>query len=221
MIHQLKLTILLLLVASISFAQQNVVNTSKSNVKDFVVADSAKVVPLPTVVKQTKYTTKTKAATNVMIETAKETEKPQAKTAGGPVGGSIVKGGKNPGASMVFNIPTKADGSFETKLEEGSYTISIDAEDLKKTIAALKSKDETINGATFVFDLPANFTFSGTENANKKGEYVAIKYTFEITVPKEGILFAGKLLTSTTAGLSITPTVNERGTGSPKALQVF
>ena len=133
MIHQLKLTILLLLVASISFAQQNVVNTSKSNVKDFVVADSAKVVPLPTVVKQTKYTTKTKAATNVMIETAKETEKPQAKTAGGPVGGSIVKGGKNPGASMVFNIPTKADGSFETKLEEGSYTISIDAEDLKKT----------------------------------------------------------------------------------------
>ena len=137
--------------------------------------------------------------------------------AGGPISGQIIKGGKNPGASMVFNIPTKEDGSFETKLEEGSYTISMDAEALKKTIAALKSKDETINGATFVFDLPANFTFSGTENANKKGEYVATKYTFEIKVPKEGILFAGKLLTSTTAGLSITPTVNERGNGSPKA----
>ena len=77
MIHQLKLTILLLLVASISFAQQNVVNTSKSNVKDFVVADSAKVVPLPTVVKQTKYTTKTKAATNVMIETPKSHKQKQ------------------------------------------------------------------------------------------------------------------------------------------------
>ena len=136
--------------------------------------------------------------------------------AGGPISGIIVKTGKNP-SGVNFNIPTKADGSFETKLEEGSYTISIDAEDLKKTIAALKSKDETINGATFVFDLPANFTFSGTENANKKGEYVATKYAFEITVPKEGILFAGKLLTSTTAGLSITPTVNEKGNGSPKA----
>lgn len=137
--------------------------------------------------------------------------------AGGPIGGTIIKGGRNPTPHNLFNIPTKADGSFETKLEEGSYTISIDAEALKKTIAALKSKDETINGATFVFDLPANFTFSGTENANKKGEYVATKYTFEITVPKEGILFAGKLLTSTTAGVSITPTVNEKGTGSPKA----
>jgi hypothetical protein len=150
-----------------------------------------------------------------MIETAKETETPQAKTAGGPVGGHIIKTNKN-ATGVNFNIPTKADGSFETKLEEGSYTISIDAEDLKKTIAALKSKDETINGATFVFDLPANFTFSGTENANKKGEYVATKYTFEIKVPKEGILFAGKLLTSTTAGLSITPTVNERGNGTPR-----
>jgi hypothetical protein len=215
MIHQLKLSILLLLVASISFAQQNVINTTKSNTKDFAVADSAKVTPAPTVVKPTRYTTKTKAATNVMIETAKETETPQAKTAGGPVGGHIIKTNKN-ATGVNFNIPTKADGSFETKLEEGSYTISIDAEDLKKTIAALKSKDETINGATFVFDLPANFTFSGTENANKKGEYVATKYTFEIKVPKEGILFAGKLLTSTTAGLSITPTVNERGNGTPR-----
>jgi hypothetical protein len=197
MIHQLKLTILLLLVASISFAQQNVVNTTKSNIRDFAVADSAKKASLKKV--------------------SLESEITPAMMAGGPVTGIVVKGGKNPNGLNLFNIPTKADGSFETKLEEGSYTISIDAEALKKTIAALKSKDETINGATFVFDLPANFTFSGTENANKKGEYVATKYTFEITVPKEGILFAGKLLTSTTAGLSITPTVNEKGNGSPKA----
>jgi hypothetical protein len=278
MIHQLKLTILLLLVASISFAQQSVYNTSKSNTKDFAVADSVKVAPVPTVVKQTKYTTKTKAAvtqgiaedlcagcakcpncgtiadpTNPytknhntktcgtrdnVVNTTKsnikdfavadsvkkaslkkvslESEITPAMMAGGPIAGTVIKGGKNPGASMVFNIPTKADGSFETKLEEGSYTISLDAEALKKTIAALKSKDETINGATFIFNLPANFTFSGTENANKKGEYVAPKYAFEITVPKEGILFAGKLLTSTTAGLSITPTLNEKGSGSPK-----
>jgi hypothetical protein len=63
--------------------------------------------------------------------------------------------------------------------------------------------------------LPANFEFSGTEKANEKGEYVAPKFEFTINVPKEGITFSGRLITTTTLGLSIKPTVNERG-NNPK-----
>jgi hypothetical protein len=201
MTQKLNLTILLLLTVSFAFAQQNVVNTSKSNVKDRVILDGS-----------TNAVKKTTAAKNPILED----EKAQAKTEGQPVRGQIVKGGRNPGASMYFIITTTKDGSFSAKLDEGSYTISVNADELKKTIAELKSKDEKINGATFVFDLPANFEFSGTENANKNGEYVAPKFEFTIIVPKEGTTFSGRLLTTTTLGLSIKPTVNEKGSGQPK-----
>jgi hypothetical protein len=156
-------------------------------------------------------TTKSKMSTETVVTTQAGTE-----MAGGPISGQIIKGGKNPGASMYFIVTTTKDGSFSAKLDEGSYTISVNADELKKTIAELKSKDEKINGATFVFDLPANFEFSGTENANKNGEYVAPKFEFTIIVPKEGTTFSGRLLTTTTLGLSIKPTVNEKGSGQPK-----
>jgi len=201
MTQKLNLTILLLLTVSFVFAQQNVVNTSKSNVKDRVILDGS-----------TNSVKKTTATKNPILED----EKSQAKTEGQPVHGQIVKGGRNPGASIYFIITTTKDGSFSAKLEEGSYTISVNADELKKTITDLKRKDENINGATFVFDLPANFEFSDTEKPNEKGEYVASKFEFTIKVPKEGITFSGKLLTTSTLGLSIKPTVNERGAGSPK-----
>lgn len=201
MTQKLNLTIFLLLTVSFAFAQQNIVNTSKSNTRDRVVPDNS----------TTKVTVK-KAAKNPILES----EKIQAKTEGGPISGIIVKGGCNPPCDHKFTIITKDDGSFSTKLEVGIYTISVNQDELKKTIALLKSKDEKINGATFVFDLPANFEFSGTEKPNEKGEYVAPKFEFTINVPKEGTTFSGRLLTTTTLGLSIKPTVNEKGNGQPK-----
>ena len=173
--------------------EQSLVNISKSNIKDRIVRESIKKVKLEPVITQAK-----------------------TETAGGPISGTVVKGGCNGPCDHKFSIITKDDGSFSTKLEEGNYTISVNADELKKTIAELKSKDEKINGATFVFDLPANFEFSGTEKPNEKGAYVAPKFEFTINVPKEGTTFSGKLLTTTTAGLSIKPTVNEKGTGQPK-----
>ena len=154
--------------------------------------------------------TKSKVLTETVVTT-------KAKTEGGPIQGIVIKGGCNGPCDHKFTIITKDDGSFSTILEEGNYTISVNQDELKKTIAVLKSKDERINGATFVFDLPANFEFSGTEKPNEKGEYVASKFEFTINVPKEGITFSGRLLTTTTLGLSIKPTINERGSGSPKA----
>ena len=154
--------------------------------------------------------TKSKMLTETVVTT-------QAKTEGGPVGGHIVKTGKNPCACFFLTLVTNEDGSFSANLEEGNYTVSVEPEEFKKTITKLKSKDEKINGATFVFDLAANFEFSGTEKPNEKGEYVASKFEFTINVPKEGTRFSGRLLTTTTPGLSIKPTVNERGSGSPKA----
>ena len=200
--NKLKISILLLFVATFSFSQ-NAINKCKANIKDQLVKlDSTKTAPTAT----KKMTLKK----GVVVKTA------TARTEGLPVKGATVKCGKNPGASAIVII-TKDDGSFSSVLEEGNYTISIQADELKKTIAKLKEKEGTINGATFIFDLPANFEFSGTNKSNENGEYVAPKYEFNITVPKEGITFSGKLLTSTTAGLSIKPTVNEKGNGSPKA----
>ncbi|HNP34085.1 MAG TPA: hypothetical protein PKN96_12400 [Flavobacterium sp.] len=199
--QKLNLTILLLLTVSFAFAQQNVVNTTKSNTKDRVILEGS-----------TNAVKKTKAAKNPILES----ENTQAKTEGGPVTGIIVKGGCNPPCDHKFIIVTKEDGSFSTTLKEGSYTISVNPDELKKTILELKHKDEKISGATFVFNQPANFEFSGTEKPNENGEYVAPKFEFTIKVPKEGINFSGKLVTTTTFGLSIKPTVNEKGTGSPK-----
>jgi hypothetical protein len=190
MTKQLKLNVLLLLLTTFAFAQQNVVNTTKSNTKDRVVNESIKKAKLEPVITQ-------------------------AKTEGGPISGQIVKTGKNPCACFYLTLVTNEEGRFSAKLEEGNYTISVNQDELKKTIAPLKSKDEKINGATFVFDLPANFEFSGTEKANEKGEYVAPKFEFTINVPKEGTTFSGRLITTTTLGLSIKPTVNERG-NNPK-----
>ena len=199
--QKLNITILLLFIASFTNAQQTIVNTSKSNVKDCLVKlDSSKTAPTAT----KKMTLKK----GVVIKTA------TARTESVPIRGTLVKAGKNPSGLNLVMV-TKEDGSFSSSLEEGNYTISIQADELKKTIAKLKEKDESINGATFVFDLPANFEFSGTNKPNENGEYVAPKYEFNITVPKEGTTFSGKLLTSTTVGLSIKPTVNERGSGSP------
>jgi hypothetical protein len=46
--------------------------------------------------------------------------------AGGPIGGIIVKGGKNPGGQMR-TMTTNEDGEFEfTDLEEGSYTFTVE-----------------------------------------------------------------------------------------------
>ena len=200
--QKLNITILLLLIASFTYSQQNVVNTSKSNTKDCLVKlDSSKTAPTAT----KKMTLKK----GVVVKTA------TARTEGLPIHGTLVKCGKNPSGSNLV-IVTKEDGSFSSLLEEGNYTISIQADELKKTIAKLKEKNDSINGATFIFDLPANFEFSGTNKPNENGEYVAPKCEFNIIVPKEGITFSGKLLTSTTVGLSIKPTVNEKGAGSPK-----
>ncbi|MBN8565997.1 MAG: hypothetical protein J0M25_04570 [Flavobacteriales bacterium] len=212
---KLKLTILLLLVASISFAQQTVVNNTKHSTQNNTLKlEKEPVEKAKTKKKKRKISTRTASidvASHLQHSAGLSTH-----TEGDPIQGSIIKGGCNGLCDHKFTVITKDDGSFSTKLEEGNYTISLNADEFKKTITELKSKNEKINGATFVFDSPANFEFSGTEIPNEKGEYVAPKFEFTIIVPKEGITFSGKLLTTTTLGLSIKPTVNERGSGSPK-----
>lgn len=209
--QKLNLTILLLLTISFAFAQQQI-HKSKSNVKNNLVKVNSTEAPT-TETPQAK--TEGVPIRGVLVKGG-HNHKIQNKTEGGPIGGIIIKGGKNPGASMYFIVTTTKDGSFSAKLDEGNYIISVNADELKKTILELKREGETINGATFMFDLPANFEFSGTEKPNENGEYVAPKFEFTIKVPKEGITFSGKLLTTSTAGLSIKPTINEKGTGGPK-----
>ena len=79
--QKLNFTILLLLTVSFVFAQQNVINTSKSNVKDRVVPENS----------TTRVTVK-KATRNPILES----EKIQSKTEGGPISGTVVKGGCPP-----------------------------------------------------------------------------------------------------------------------------
>ena len=83
--------------------------------------------------------TKSKLLTETVVTT-------QAKTEGGPIGGLIVKTGKTPCECFFLTLVTNKDGSFSANLEEGNYTISVNADELKKTILKLKREGERING---------------------------------------------------------------------------
>jgi hypothetical protein len=138
-----------------------------------------------------------------------------AKKPGGPIGGIIVKGGKNPGGQMLVLGSTDANGKFTISfIEAGEYQLSFDQTVLKsqsvQTAKAKVSFGEKVNaGLTLDYSVSNTNGTSRQASVHKKINQTAIL----ITVPAGGASISGvvklddTLMASDAAGRAI----NESG----------
>ncbi len=134
---------------------------------------------------------------------------------GGPIGGIIVKGGKNPGGQMRVLATTNADGSFTIEFTEGGeYKLEFEGNSKKEFVERVKA------GMQLDYTIRAKDKISaGSERqASRMSRHTPIHKKIEnaqiiVVVPQGGGVIRGALqsLSSSDTGHSAERAINESG----------
>lgn len=179
MTKQLKFTSLLLLVTAITFAQkpQNIVNTTKSNIKDKVAVDSVKKTNTDSVQNQIYNKSKSNVVNNrpIVLDSSKIKTTEQARITGVsiPNVGTVVKKNPGGGASRVGTTNDKGEVIFSIK-EKGDYTITLVNDSggvgTNNSNAAAMSKGGPVKGVKVGLGKNPTGKLIATNITNDKGE---------------------------------------------------
>jgi hypothetical protein len=137
---QLKLSFLLCFLTIVTFAQ----NAQRSEQNPPVIGVGVVVKKNPGGGASKMVVTNEKGQANITIKEAGNytiaLSQAQGKTAGEPIGGLIIKGGKNPGGKMM-TVTTNEKGEAELKdLEKGEYTFKVLRPNVKTKIDKLNKE---------------------------------------------------------------------------------
>jgi hypothetical protein len=138
-----------------------------------------------------------------------------AKKPGGPIGGIVVKGGKNPGGQMLVQTTTDANGKFTMAFTEGGeYQLRFDQAGMK-TQAAQVALSKTSPGAKVNTSITLDYSVNATNSTNRQAP---IHKKIEndlilITIPAGGASVSGVVNLSDIAMASETVerSINESG----------
>ncbi|MBR7800085.1 hypothetical protein [Undibacterium fentianense] len=130
---------------------------------------------------------------------------------GTPIGGIIVKGGKNPGGQMIQRALTDSNGQFQIEFSEGGeYRLSFETGDSK--VEARNSFGEKLNAG-----LALDYTVVSKSTAGRHTPFhnKVTNGMMLVTVPEGGGSMRGVLssgdATSATASPSLDRAINESG----------
>ena len=144
---------------------------------------------------------------------------------GTPIGGIIVKGGKNPGGQMRTLATTDADGKFRIRLPEGGdYKLRFDASPGKQSAARQKIALE-VDGAQveYVFEASDKIVADPGHAAGNASRHTPFHNRLEngqmiVSIPKGGGEIRGVLQADSAAerainesGVSVSPTKPKGG----------
>lgn len=141
-----------------------------------------------------------------------------AKKPGQPIGGIIVKGGKNPGGQMLVQTTTDANGKFTMAFTEGGeYQLRFDQAGMKAQAAqaAQVAQSKTSPGAKVNTSITLDYSVNATNSTNRQAP---IHKKIEndlilITIPAGGASVSGVVNLSDIAMASETVerSINESG----------
>ena len=134
---------------------------------------------------------------------------------GGPIGGIIVKGGKNPGGQMLVLTTTGADGSFTIEFAEGGeYKLVFEGKSSKESAERVKAGMQL----EYVVEARNKMAAGSKQHASRMSRHTPFHNKIEnaqtiVVVPQGGGIVRGALqsLSSSDSGQAADRAINESG----------
>lgn len=134
---------------------------------------------------------------------------------GNPIGGIIVKGGKNPGGQMLVLATTRADGSFDIEFAEGGeYRLVFEGKSRKESAERVKAGMQL----EYVVEARNKMAAGSKQHASRMSRHTPFHNKIEnaqtiVVVPQGGGMVRGTLqsLIASDSGEAADRAINESG----------